>query len=259
MEVDRVKQMLHDRIDRSSYIPYYAQLKDVIREAIEHGIWKPGSQIPGEPELCRVFDVSRTVVRQALTELEYEGVLTRVKGKGTFVAEPKLIGTYVQNLAGTYRDLVSTGHTPETQVLRQEVRPAVTKVAKYLEIEPSVSVIEIERIRSIKGTPILYGTTYLPYDLCPGIAKTDLTKESLYAELNRQYGYTIARGRRYIEAVLATKLEAELLGIEKGSPLILIDSISYLEDGTPIEYFHIVHRGDRERFVIDVVKSPEIV
>ena len=81
---------LETRIDRSSYIPFYAQVQDALKEYIEHGDATPGDQLPSEPDLCRLFDVSRTVIRQALRGLESEGLIIRHKGRGTFVAEPKL-------------------------------------------------------------------------------------------------------------------------------------------------------------------------
>ena len=80
-------------VDRDSYVPYYVQVRDIVRGQIENGPWAPGSQIPGEPELCEVFGVSRTVIRQALRELEYGGLIVREKGRGTFVGdEVKEIG-----------------------------------------------------------------------------------------------------------------------------------------------------------------------
>ena len=116
-------------IDRNSPLPYYVQMKDAIKQQIENGNWKPGDIVPGEPELCRIFDVSRSVVRQALKEMTYEGLVVRQKGKGTFVAEPKINESLVQKLTGFYQDMVDRGHEPVTQVLKQEVVPATSKIA----------------------------------------------------------------------------------------------------------------------------------
>ena len=77
-------------IDKGSVIPYYVQLRDALEEQIRSGSWKPGDKLPGEMELCERFDVSRTVVRQALKEMSYAGVIRREKGRGTFVSEPKI-------------------------------------------------------------------------------------------------------------------------------------------------------------------------
>jgi GntR family transcriptional regulator len=97
-------------------------------------------------------------------------------------------------------------------------------------------------------------TTHLPYDICPQLVGEDLSTQSLYAVLEGKYGLQLSHGRRTIQAVAANRHESELLGIEQGAPLILLDSVSYLDDGRPIEYFHAVHRGDRSKFEVELVR-----
>lgn len=245
-------------IDRNSPVPYYIQLKDTIREKIERGEWKPGDQIPSEPELCETFDVSRTVIRQALKDLEYGGLIIREKGKGTFVAEPKISESLVQKLTGFYQDMEERGHRPVSKVLKQEVVPANRKVASFLALEEGALVIEIQRVRYVQNDPIVLVTTYLPYNSCSKLLQADLTLQSLYRFIEKECGLMIARGHRFIEAVAANEVEANYLGVEQGTPLILLDSVSYLADGTPIEYYHAVHRGDRSRFEVTLVPVREL-
>ncbi len=241
-------------IHRDSPLPYYFQLKELVREEIESGKWQPDQQIPSEAELCDQFNLSRTVVRQALNELVNEGLLYRQKGKGTFVAKPKIDESLVQNLSGFYEDMVARGLTPVTQVLEQSLVPASKKVAAKLNLAPGVSVIKIERLRSVNDEPIVLVTTYLPYEICPALLEEDLTHQSLYAVLEEKYGLEIVRGHRTLEAVAANEYEAQLLNIEENVPLVLLHSVSYLQDGRPIEYFHAVHRGDRSRFEVELVR-----
>ena len=241
-------------IQKDSPLPLYFQLKELLRQEIESGHWQPGQRIPSEAELCQAFDISRSVVRQALRELEYQGLLYREQGKGTFVAQPKISESLMQDLSGFYEDMVAKGLTPVTRVLRQEVQPADKKIANYLQIEPGDKVIVIERLRSVDSEPINLVTTYLPYDICPDLIDEDLTTQSLYALLEKKHGLELSHGRRTIEAVAANQYEAQLLGVEEGAPLVLLDSVSYLRDGRPIEYFHAVHRGDRSRFEVEVVR-----
>ena len=241
-------------IQKDSPLPLYFQLKELLRQEIEGGRWQPGQQIPSETELCEAFGISRTVVRQALRELEYQGLLYREQGKGTFVAQPKISESLMQDLSGFYEDMVGKGLTPVTKVLTQEVQPANKKIANYLQIEPGDKVVVIERLRSVGSEPILLVTTYLPYDICPDLIGEDLSTQSLYALLEKKHGLELSHGRRTIEAVAANQYEAQLLDVEEGAPLVLLDSVSYLRDGSPIEYFHAVHRGDRSRFVVEVVR-----
>ena len=244
-------------INRNNPLPYYVQVKDALRERIESGEWPAGHQLPGEPELCVLFDVSRTVIRQALSDLEYEGLIVRKKGKGTFVAEPKIGESLIQKLTGFYQDMLALGHTPVTQVLKQEVVPANARVAAQLDLKPGSKVIEMERLRFVQDEPIVLVTTYLPYALCPKAADADFSGQSLYAFLESECELLIVRGQRTLEAVAANEYEARLLGIDKGAPLVLLNSVSYLEDGTPIEYYKALHRGDRSRFQVELIRTRE--
>lgn len=241
-------------IDFDNHIPYYIQLMDILKDRVQQKEWLPGDQIPSEKYLCEQYQVSRTVVRQALRELEHEGVICRKKGKGTFIAPPKISEGLVQKLTGFYQDMIERGLQPVTQVLHQNVVPANDKVAEYLQISPGEEVIDIQRLRFINEEPIQVVTTYIPFELCPSLARVDLTYRSLYEYLESEYGIVIVKGRRTIEAVLANDVEAELLDIEPRAPLILLDSVSFLENGRPIEYYHAVHRGDRSRFEVELVR-----
>jgi GntR family transcriptional regulator len=227
---------------------------DILKERIHQKEWVPGDQIPSEKSLCEHYQVSRTVVRQALRELEHEGAIRRKKGKGTFISPPKISEGLVQKLTGFYQDMVERGLKPGTQVLHQNVVPATEKVAGYLNVTPGEQVIDIQRLRSVNEEPIQIVTTYIPYEMCPSLATVDLTDCSLYEFLETEYGIIIVKGQRYIEAVLANDIEAELLGIERRAPLLMLDSVSYLENGRPIEYYHAVHRGDRSRFEVELVR-----
>jgi GntR family transcriptional regulator len=252
-----VSAKLNVKVDRDSPIPYYAQLKDGLKAEIESGNWRPGDLLPAEPELCREFDVSRTVVRQALKELSYEGLIVRRKGKGTFVASPKFTESQIQELSGFYQDMVDLGHTPYSQILRQEIIPASAGVADRLALSAGSAVIQIDRLRFVEDVPLVLVTTYVPYKLCPQLVEADLSHRSLYEFLETECGLVLARGRRTIEAVVADEYQSELLRIEKGAPLILLDSVSYLADDTPIEYYRALHRGDRSRFEVELVRLQE--
>jgi GntR family transcriptional regulator len=196
-------------------------------------------------------------VRQAINALVVEGYLYRIKGKGTFISLPKISEGLAQKLTGFYQDMVERGLKPVTKVLHQNVTPSNEKVARFLNINPGEKVVDILRLRFINEKPIQLVTTYIPFEVCPALATVDLTNRSLYEYLETECGVFIAKGRRYLEAVLANESEAELLGIERGSPLLMLDSISFSESGQPIEYYHALHRGDRSRFEVELLRSRE--
>lgn len=248
---------MNEKINFESPIPYYIQLVNILKEKIQSEVWKPGDQIPGEQDLCEMYGVSRTVVRQSLLELELEGLINRRKGKGTFISLPKISEGLVQKLTGFYQDMVERGLNPVTRVLHQNVVPASEKVARFLGIQSGDQVIDILRLRFINDEPIQMVTTYIPFELCPALATVDLTNRSLYEFLEKECGIFIAKGQRYLEAVLANETEAGLLGIERGAPLLMLDSISFSDSDRPVEYYHALHRGDRSRFEVELVRTRE--
>lgn len=249
--------VLTGSIDFQNHIPYYLQLIELLKIQIQGGTWQPGDRIPSEQELCSAYGVSRTVVRQALRELEIENIITRRKGKGTFIAKPKINEGLIQKLTGFYQDMVERGLVPVTQVLHQRVIPATNKIARYLDITIGTEVVDICRLRFINDEPIQLVTTYIPLRISPGLAAVDLTNRSLYEYLEKENNIKIARGKRYLEAILASEEEAALLDIEEGDPLIMLDSVSFTETGQVIEYYHAVHRGDRTRFEVELIRFDE--
>lgn len=239
-------------INHNSPIPYYVQVIEALKDRITRGEWRIGDQFPSEQVLCEMFDVSRTVIRQALQSMMQDGLIIRRKGRRAFVAESKISESLVQRLTGFYEDMSRQGYTPVSQVLKNQLVPASAKVASNLEILPSTQVIEIERLRFVQDEPLVLVTTYIPYSLCPDLLDIDLTHQSLYALLRDRFNLTITRGRRILQAVQANEYEANLLKIKKSSPLTMLDSVSYLDAGTPIEYYHALHRSDRLRFEVDL-------
>ena len=194
-----------------------------------------------------MFGVSRTVVRQALSEMESSGLIVRRKGKGSYVAEPKIVESLAQKLTGFHQDMREQGHSPVSDVLFQGAIAAPSVVARRLQLPADASVVHLRRLRFVQGEPIVLVSSYLPSMLCPGLENVDFREQSLYEFLERSCGLVIARGRRSIEAVAADAEEADLLHIRAGDPLILLDSVSYREDNIPVEYYRALHRGDRSQ------------
>lgn len=245
---------LDTSVKRDDYMPYYIQVRNAIEDHIHAGGWQVGDQLPGEPELGLMFSVSRTVIRQALKELEVQGMIRREKGKGTFVSAPKIDLGMVQTTAGFFQDAIEHGLTPTTVVLAQHVAPATATVAAALGLEPGAEVVEIHRLRGANDEFVILDRTYLPLELCSGVLEADLSVRSLYEYLATELGLVVERAHRTLEAVLATEYVADKLAIDVGDPLLVHESVAYLEDGTPIEYFKGYHASSRTRFAIDVIR-----
>ena len=241
------------RVDRDSPVPYYYQLKRVIAEEISGGTWAPGDRIPSEPELCGRFGVSRTTVRQALTELESEGVLRSDKGRGRFVTAPRSRSRFLQSSAGFYDEAVRAGETVSSRVLRREVGPLPGWAAELLELSPGARGVSLERLRFVNGEPVMYAASHLVEELAGAVLGVDLETGSLYRALRKEEGLAVAGGRRVVEAVGAPDAVARLLGVEEGGPLLYVEAVSWDAGARPFECYRAWHRSDRAQIEVQVV------
>ena len=256
MENIRIEELSRD-IDKNSPVPYYIQLKEALLKYIEINQLKSGKQLPGEHDLCKIFDLSRTVIRQTLSVLEQEEVIVRRKGIGAFIASKKITEGLVQKLTGFHQDKAGKRITPVSKVLNQKVVPSDFLVSENLKIKPGTPVMMIERLRFIDDQPIVLVTSFIPYQMCKGMEQEDLTHQSYSMLLESKYNIFMARGERTIEAVLPTKEQCRLLSINKNVPLIKIESISFLSSGIPIEYHYAFHRGDNSRLKLELAWKEE--
>jgi len=251
-----VERGTSEHIDRQAPVPMYHQLKHRIIDDIARLGLRPGDLLPGEHRLCEQFGVSRTVVRQALSQLEHQGVIERVKGKGTFVAHQKTPESLVHTLTGLFEEVAARGGHVHSDVRRQEVAPASDEVADALGIAPGAPVVVIDRLRHIDGEPWSWSTTYLPHDIGMLVLTEDLSDQSLYALLGT-HGIRAVRGVRSAEATSATEEQGALLGVGQGQALLVLRSVGYDEMDQPMEYFVAYHRGDRSRFEFQLNASPD--
>ena len=250
-----MKNASSSNLIRNGAFPLYHQLKQIILRQINENGLKPGDRLPGDFELCKNFSVSRTVVRQALSELEFEGVLERIKGKGTYVASPKTTEHLAPNLYGLFQDAQSRGSAIVSKVLQLEAVPANISVANDLEIEPDELVIKLERIRYSEDRPWAWVTSYLRLDVGERLLSENLTRASVYEILEEKHGIKLHLTRRSLEARIASEAMASALEIKVGAPVLVLRSVAFDTEDRPIERFVAIHRGDRSQFEVVVHKN----
>lgn len=247
--MDFTKKTLNKNIP----IPLYYQLKEILLDEIQHA--EKGSPFPTELELCEHFDISRPTVRQAINELVVEGYLQRIKGKGTFITQPKIKQDFLIVLKSFTEEMQEKGLVPTTKVLGLENSTCDEKISEALNIPVGSEVVKLTRLRSVNGTPVVLVVTFLPPAKLPNVVSRDFENESLYRMIEEDYGYAIDRATRTLEARLAGEDEAELFGIKEGDPIQFIETIAYLTDGTPIEYSLAEYRGDKSEFTFELKKQ----
>jgi GntR family transcriptional regulator len=241
------------RIDRRSPVPFYFQLKQLIRDEIAGERWLPGERIPSEHALCDHFGVSRTTVRQALAELENEGLLHKEKGRGTFVAEPRSSSWFLQSSHGFHDEATRAGRQVTSRVLRREVEPLPQWAALALDLPAGTTGVTLERVRSVDGELVMYVESHLLEELADVVLDTELEDGSLYGALNDRRGVEVAGGRRVVEATTARDELASLLQIEAGAAVLQVQAVSWDASLRPFECYRAWHRSDRTTIEVQVL------
>ena len=248
-----MKVMLTRRLDEQSPVPLYHQLRESLFEKIESGEWKPGDRIPTEDELCEMYQISKTTVRQALNALAIEGWLRRKQGRGTYVTEPRIEQGPIE-LTSFSEEMRRSGLRPASKILELKEIPATSKIAKELELGESESVFMIKRLRLANDEPMGIQTAYLSAALLPGLLDEDLSG-SLYQVLEEKYGIIPASAVEMHYATLLDGHEVELLGMSpSGSVGLVAERRAFSQDGRPIEFVSSVMRGDRYRISVRLVR-----
>jgi GntR family transcriptional regulator len=232
-------------LNRNSKVPLYQQLYETLRGDVLSNRLQPGDLLPPELELADRYHVSNITVRQALDMLHKEGLIRRHRGRGTFVAHPRLDQNLMRIVSFT-QDMPTRGLAPTSRVLGSSLIPAPDDIAEKLLIEPGEELARLERLRLADGEPMSIEVSHLIHRLCPGILrKHDYAVHSLREALERDYGIRTARARQTIRAVTATANLARALGIRANSALLYIERVTYSQDDVPIEFLRIYYRGDR--------------
>lgn len=241
-------------LTKNSAIPLYYQLKVWLLEQIDSGHLVPGQQIPTEHDLCSQHDLSRGTVRQALQELIDEGRLYRVRGRGTFVAEPPHERWSFVTSVSIAETLERRGIPYETPVLEMRPCKADARVASNLLVEPGEPVIFFKRLRVIEGEPFAIFDSYLVEKRATELYEIDMNNRSLYRVLEDLCGVRVASMDRTILVRLATDEETALLHMPSNSAVHVFDEIALDADGKPVEYSQSIIRGDRSNLRLRITR-----
>jgi DNA-binding GntR family transcriptional regulator len=243
-------------ISRDAAVPLHAQFREYLIDLIERGDLAPGAQVPRERELAECFNVSLAPVRQAILDLAKEGYVYRVRGKGTFVRAAK-VEEKIAILGSFTEAMRARGLAARLQVLHQEVVPPSEAIARQLRTRGRV--VRIQRRAVVDGQPIALLEAFLPARRFPGLGSAELEDRSLYAHLADSYGTVLARAESLIEVGRCDPETAGLLALPAGSPVLLVDGVTFDGRDDPVEFSHVLYRADRFRFRLDSVRRSERV
>lgn len=241
---------------RESFAPKYSFVKQAIVRNIEEEVYAVGQMLPSERELINTYGVSRITVRRALSELEAEGYIYRVQGKGSFV-KGEQHRQDLFSLTSCTQDIIRQGMSPSRQVIASMVTMPNKKRQNELCLNDGDKVFKLKRVYLADDEPINLTTTYLPYKYMDGIERFDFSKASLYDVLENMYNIKIKRAVRTIEAVSAHEEVAHYLHVAENVPLLLFKCVIFGEVGgreVPIETFKCYYRSDRFSFSINQIR-----
>jgi GntR family transcriptional regulator len=235
-------------------IPRYLRVYGSIKAKVEAGDFKVGDFLPAEPELQKLFNVSRTTVRRAVELLAQEGFVSIQQGKGTQVLDFKATQRlqYVTSFSETLQE---KGFTVRSRDVTVDCVPAPRPIAADLKVGLDVRLARVQRVTLANGKPIAIMLNYLLPELVPGLEKRIASMKSLYAFLEAEYNVRVEAATDFISATAASAAEAAKLGVPVNSPLLVVKRISYAR-GRPIEVaiLHIV--ADRYEYCAQTKDRP---
>lgn len=240
-------------VDRTSATPFYFQLKQILKRAIDANELEFGQAIPTEKELMELHGLSRATVRQAVLELVNEGYLRREKGKGTFVTHPPEKIQLMQSLKWFSAEMKRKGIPHTTRILESAITLPTPRVAECLQIDRETEVFYLRRLRSINDRPYMIDIHCIPHGLCAGIETMDLSAVSLYQTLFEVYDFDLHHGwREFQPAMPSSEEEIELLGIYANTPILHVESTVFSREQQPLDYFELKLHG---KFTANIVNA----
>jgi len=236
------------------FVPSYYRLENHLRESIRSGTLRPGDPIPPESQLCQQFSVSRTTVRQALSRLVFEGLITRHRGRGSFVAEPRL--EHSKMFLSFEEEMRARGATTGIKLLDMRTEPAVDKIADNLRLAVRAPFVVRERLRIVDGQVVGYEIRYLPKSIGDALTPDEIHNQPLVPAVRRILGKPRTKLVLRVTASTTRKHEAKLLETKVGTPVLVREHIWHYEPEGPLQYGKSIFRGDRYQMSVEFTATP---
>ena len=243
------------RAIEQSAIPLYSQVRERLRERIADGTYAPQARLPSESEIGALLKVSRITVRQALGDLQKEGVIFKVPGKGTFVAQARP-SQELARLEGFGEAMSRKGHRIVNRVVKHAQVEASPSVAARLRLAPGAPVTEIQRVRWLDRAPVSFEITHLPPAIGERLRDEDLAGRDIFLILEADYGIALGHADVQIGALNADADLAAALCVEPGAALLRIERLTWTADGVPLDFEYLYVRGEAFQYALRLPRHP---
>jgi GntR family transcriptional regulator len=241
-------------------IPLYHQLEQELRARIHREEFKPGDALPTEERICSQYGVSRITVRRALDALIAEGLITKRRGVGTFVAPPASGNVRSVRLSGSLDEFLASAGTLATRVLTMEEILAPEEAVRGLQLEAGETCTRLELLSFLEGLPLGHHNLYLPLSVGRRVQPEDVGQRlPVIRMVEDKLGVRVVRAEQMLEADVAGPKAAMHLGLEETTPVLKVTRIYYDPSGTPMEMIVARNHPERYRYAIDFVARPKIV
>jgi GntR family transcriptional regulator len=221
---------------------------------IEHGKYAPDMRIPSEHELQAIYGVSRSTIREAVSQLVAAGLLRRQQGLGTFVQAPHIFES-IGPITSFAEEVHKRGMAHDARILRCELAQPPRHVRVRLNLTAEQMTFILERLRCADGVNVALCTDYFPQDIAPSFREEDLVNQSLYRGLEQHYGIHLRSAEEEVEAVLPSRRAARLLEMPPRTPVLFLRRVTFgtMPDNRnlifPVHYVETAYRADRFRYV----------
>lgn len=235
-------------INPSSPRPLYLQVKEGLETWIINGLHEgficPGDRLPSESELSDKLKISPITVKRALDDLRRQGLVYRIQGRGTFVADQNKIPLPLTRLFSLTELTLERGMTPTRQTLQIAEQPASLRLAQRLNLEAETKVIKLVRLRLMDNIPLVIETTFLPSAVFPNFLSVYTDHIPLYELLSKYYQQEVVRAQDLIHPILLRSYEANMLGVPAGALAFLFQRLAFNAAGQPLESTKSIVRSD---------------
>lgn len=236
-------------LNQNSSRPLYEQLKNIIKEDIDAGVYKIGDKLPSEMALEEKHNVSRITVRRAVKELCDEQILIRKQGKGTFILS-QTRQNHIGQMSGFHESMQKLNKKVNTQVLEKSIVKVNSSYAKYLQIEQGDEVVFLKRLMQADGKPSLIDICYIPLKRFPDIFEKLEGNFSLFSILKNDYKVKLESFYKILSVITANKDMAEILNCHDGEALFNMFKITYDENKIPLYISVSIVRTKNTSYVI---------
>ena len=247
MQVWEVMSAVRERIDEGDFAPAYFQLARILHRWIMSGELRPGDRRPPEKELCEDFGLSRMTVRRSVAILAEKGLVSRERGRGTFIVGPKIDGG-IFLIPDFQEEMRNQGLSATSRLLRARVVAAGKMAAEKLGLGVEDRVLYLERILEGEGEPLVFDRKYLLYDPSRPLLEAELghgTTTELFASCP---DLLPVRAELTLSATVLTAAEGESLQSEEGSPALCMEQMVWAANDLKVAWGWMIYRGDKFSF-----------